>query len=336
MRHHLHRIITAGVALVAACGLGGGTPAAAADVTLKLGHAVFQSHPNHDTAVRFKEAVERLSNGSVKVQIYPSRQLGDVKELMEGVQFGTVDMTVNATSALSSLVPAIDAFQLPFVIDSYEDFARLAVSPEATAIGAQLEKHGMIALGLYDGGQRHFLSVKKPVQSVGDLKGLKTRVAPNRLFLDTWKAIGVNPTPLNYGEVYSALETGALDAVEINLTSIDSEKYYEVGKYLTLTGHYFWPSYLLINKAKFDGLTPEQQAAIRKAAAETVKPQVEAVAALDKKLIGDLKARGVKIIEPSPEFLAALKQRTQQVIDAYVKKSPQIGAFVAAAERQNP
>lgn len=336
MRHHLHRIITAGVALAAACGLAGGTPAAAADVTLKLGHAVFQSHPNHDTAVRFKEAVERLSNGSVKVQIYPSRQLGDVKELMEGVQFGTVDMTVNATSALSSLVPAIDAFQLPFVIDSYEDFARLAISPEATAIGAELEKHGMIALGLYDGGQRHFLSVKKPVQSVDDLKGLKTRVAPNRLFLDTWKAIGVNPTPLNYGEVYSALETGALDAVEINLTSIDSEKYYEVGKYLTLTGHYFWPSYLLINKAKFAELTPEQQAAIRKAAAETVKPQVEAVAALDKKLIGDLKARGVKIIEPSPEFLAALKQRTQPVIDAYVKKSPQIGAFVAAAERPNP
>lgn len=336
MRHHLRRIAVAGLALAAACGMAGGTPASAADVTLKLGHAVFQSHPNHDTAVRFKEAVERLSNGSVKVQIYPSRQLGDVKELMEGVQFGTVDMTVNATSALSSLVPAIDAFQLPFVIGSYEDFARLAVSPEATAIGAELEKHGMIALGLYDGGQRHFLSVKKPVQSVDDLKGLKTRVAPNRLFLDTWKAIGVNPTPLNYGEVYSALETGALDAVEINLTSIDSEKYYEVGKYLTLTGHYFWPSYLLINKATFDGLTPDQQAAIRKAAAETVKPQVEAVAQLDKKLIGELKARGVKIIEPSPEFLAALRQRTRPVVDAYVKKSPQIGAFVAAAERQRP
>ncbi|HSI40716.1 MAG TPA: TRAP transporter substrate-binding protein [Xanthobacteraceae bacterium] len=335
MRHHLHHII-AGIGLAAVLGMAGATPSGAADVTLKLGHAVFQTHPNHDTAVRFKEAVERLSNGSVKIQIYPSRQLGDVKELMEGVQFGTVDMTVNATSALATLEPAVDAFQLPFVIDSYDHFAKLAVSPEAKAINEGLEKHGMVALGVYDGGRRHFLSVKKPVVAAEDLKGLKTRVAPNRLFLDTWKAIGVNPTPLNYGEVYSALETGALDAVEINLTSIDSEKYYEVGKNVTLTGHYFWPSYLLVNKAKLDSLTPEQQAAIRKAADEIVAPQVAAVAELDKKIIGQLKERGVNIIEPSKALLDTLKERTKPVVDAYVKKSPKIGAFVAASERLAP
>lgn len=326
--------LVAGTAFAAV--LAAAVPALAADVTLKLGHAVFESHPNHDSAVRFKEAVERESKGSVKIQIYPSRQLGDVKELMEGVQFGTVDMTVNSTSALSTLVPATDALQLPFVIGSYEAFAKLAVSPEAKAIAAGLEKHGMLALALYDGGQRHFLSVKKPVVAVEDFKGLKTRIAPNRLFLDTWRAVGVNPTPLNYGEVYSALETGALDAVEINLTSIDSEKYYEVGKNVSLTGQYFWPSYLLINKAKFDGLTAEQKAAIRKAADETVAPQVMAVAELDKKLINELKGRGVKITEPSKELLDALKQRTRPVVEAYVKKSPEIAAFVAAAEKLRP
>ena len=245
-------------------------------------------------------------------------------------------MTVNSTSALSTLVPATDALQLPFVIGSYEAFAKLAVSPEAKAVAAGLEKHGMIALALYDGGQRHFLSVKKPVIAVEDFKGLKTRIAPNRLFLDTWRAVGVNPTPLNYGEVYSALETGALDAVEINLTSIDSEKYYEVGKNVSLTGQYFWPSYLLINKAKFDGLTAEQKAAIRKAADETVAPQVMAVAELDKKLISELKGRGVKITEPSKELLDALKQRTRPVVEAYMKKSPEIAAFVAAAEKLRP
>lgn len=324
------------IALFALAGALFTAPAWAADVTLKLGHATFEAHPFHDTAVRFKEAVERNSKGSVKIQIYPARQLGDVKELMEGVQFGTVDMTVNSTSALSTLTPATDAFQLPFVITSYKHFVQMALSPETKAINADLEKHGMVALGLYDGGLRHFLTVKRPVEKMEDFKGLKTRVAPNRLFLDMWKAIGVNPTPMNYGEVYSALETGTLDAVEINLTSIESEKYYEVGKNVTLTAQYFWPSYLLINKTKLESLSPEQREAIKKAADEIVEPQVMAVAALDKKLLEDFKARGMKIIEPSVEFMAAMRASVKPVVDNYVKKSPAIAAFVAAAEKSRP
>lgn len=303
----------------------------AADVTLRLGHAVFAQHPNHDTAVRFKEAVERISKGSVKVDIFPSRQLGDVKELMEGVQFGTVDMTVNASSALSTLEPAVDAFQLPGIIQNYEEFAKLAVSPAAKAIMATLDKQGMVALGVYDGGQRHFLSVKKPVEKMADLKGLKTRVAPVRLFLDIWAATGVSPTPMAYGEVYPALETGTLDAVEINLTSIQSEKYYEIAKNVTLTGHYFWPSFLLINKDKLEGLTPEQQAAIRQAADETVEPQVMAVAALDKKLVQDFKTRGVKVIEPDAKFKQDLAMAVKPIVDQYAAKSPLIADFVKAA-----
>jgi TRAP-type C4-dicarboxylate transport system substrate-binding protein len=141
---------------------------------------------------------------------------------------------------------------------------------------------------------------------------------------------------MNYGEVYSALETGTLDAVEINLTSIESEKYFEVGKNVTLTGQYFWPSYMLIHKAKLDSLTPEQRDAIRKAAEEIIEPQVMAVAALDKKLVEDFKARGLKIIQPSPEFMNALRTSVKPVVETYVKKSPTIAAFVAAADRLRP
>ena len=142
----------------------------------------------------------------------------------------------------------------------------MADSPETRAILDTLASHGTVALGLYEGGRRHFLSVKRPVRTAEDFKGLKTRVAPERMFLDIWKAVGANPTPMNYGEVYAALETSTLDAVEINLTSIDSEKYDEIAKQLTLTGHYFWPSLMVINKATFDGLTPAQRGAITAAA----------------------------------------------------------------------
>lgn len=185
--------LLAGLLASAAC-------AATADpVTLRLGHAVFESHPNHDTALRFKEAVERLSNGDVTIQIFPARQLGDVKELMEGVELGTIDMTVNSSSALATMIPAVNAFQLPGVVRDYESFATLATSEPARAIMDRLQDHGMIALGLYDGGQRHFLTVGAPVETVDDFKGLKTRVPPVPLFIDIWKALGTNPTPMAYG-----------------------------------------------------------------------------------------------------------------------------------------
>lgn len=312
------------------------TAAWAEPVTLRLGHPVFEAHPIHDTAVRFKEAVERISNGDVKVDIYPARQLGDVKELAEGVQFGTVDMTVNSTSAYSTLVPAIDAFQLPGLIPDYAGFVTMAKSAEARAIMDGMEAHGQIALGVYDGGQRHFMTVAAPVESLANMKGLKTRVAPNRMFLDAWSATGVNPTPMAYGEVYSALETGTLDAVEINLTSIESEKYYEIGKGVTLTGHYFWPGFLLVNKAKFDSLTPEQQAAMRQAADEIVEPQVMAVKDLDAKVLAHLAQLNIPVVTPSEEFKAELAAAFAPVVEKYEAADPLIAAFSAKAKTLAP
>jgi tripartite ATP-independent transporter DctP family solute receptor len=306
--------------------------AAADPVTLRLGHAVFEAHPNHDTAVRFKEAVERLSNGEVKVDIYPARQLGDVKELMEGVQLGTVDLTVNSSSALATLEPSVDAFQLPGVIPNYEAFAALAVSNPARAIMDTLEKHDMVALGLYDGGQRHFLTVGEPVTAMEGFKGLKTRVAPVKLFLDVWSAVGTNPTPMAYGEVYSALETGTLDAVEINLTSIESEKFYEVAGGITLTGHYFWPSLLLVNKGVFDSLTPEQQQAMRDAAKEITEPQVMAVKALDEQVVAHLEELKIPVVTPDASFAAAFREAVKPVVDSYRAADPLIENFVVEAE----
>lgn len=311
----------------------GATSALADPVTLRLGHAVLQAHPNHDTALRFKEAVERISGGDITIEIFPSRQLGDVKELMEGVQFGTVDLTVNSSSALSTLEPSLDAFQLPGVIPDYATFARLAVSEPARAIMDTVENHDMVALGLYDGGQRHFLTLDAPVESLAQMRGLKTRVAPVPLFLDVWKAVGVNPTPMNYGEIYSALETGTLDAIEINLTSIESEKFFEVAGGVTLTGHYFWPSLLLVNKTLFESLTPEQQSAMREAAAEITEAQVMAVADLDEVVKTHLAERDIPVVEPSEAFRADLAAAVAPVVAEYTAKSPLIDAFVREAGR---
>ncbi len=306
-------------------------PVLAQSVTLTLGHAVFESHPLHDAAARFADAVDKRSDGDMKIDIFPARQMGDVKELMEGVQLGTVDMTVNSSSALATLDPAVDAFQLPYVMETYEDFARMAVSPEAQAIMDNLGSHGMIGLGLYEGGQRHFLTTGDTVATMEDFGGLKTRVAPTELFLDIWKATGVNPTPMAYGEVYSGLETGTIDAVEINLTSIQSEGLFDAAKNVTLMGHYFWPGMLLINKAVFDGMTEEQQAVLREAAAEVVEPQVMAVKAYDEELKVKLAEEGVSLTEASDELKAELREAWEPVLKKYSDRDPLIADFVRAA-----
>lgn len=306
-------------------------PVLAQSVTLTLGHAVFESHPLHDAAARFADAVDKRSDGDMKIDIFPARQMGDVKELMEGVQLGTVDMTVNSSSALATLDPAVDAFQLPYVMETYEDFARMAVSPEAQAIMDNLGSHGMIGLGLYEGGQRHFLTTGDTVATMEDFGGLKTRVAPTELFLDIWKATGVNPTPMAYGEVYSGLETGTIDAVEINLTSIQSEGLFDAAKNVTLMGHYFWPGMLLINKAVFDGMTEEQQAVLREAAAEVVEPQVMAVKAYDEELKVKLAEEGVSLTEASDELKAELREAWEPVLKKYSDRDPLIADFVEAA-----
>ena len=304
----------------------------AAEVTLRLGLSSFNTHPYNLAAERYRKKVAELSHGAIDIKIFPNRQLGGVKELTEGVRFGTVDMTINSSSAMADLIPAIDALQLPFLFNSYADFAKMAVTPEAEALSAGLAKKGAIALAIYEGGERHFLTVKREIKTIDDFKGLKTRVAPVRLHLDIWRAMGTNPTPMAYGEVYTALETGTIDAVETNISSVLNEKYSEVAKHMLLDGHYFWPGLLMINKARFDKLKPEYQAILRKAARETVEPQIMALDAYDRNAMEVLKKKGVEFTTASPELLAAMRKKVEPVYAAYMKKDPAITPFVKRAK----
>lgn len=305
----------------------------AAEVTIRLALSSFNQHPFNLAAERYRKRVEELSHGAIEIKIFPNRQLGGVKELTEGVRFGTIDMTINSPSAISDLLPASDALQLPFLLRSYSDLAQLAVLPEAEALSAGLAAKGAYALAIYGGGERHFLTVKRVIKSVDDFKGLKTRVAPVRLHLDIWRALGANPTPMAYGEVYTGLETGTIDAVETNISSIVNEKYAEVAKHVLLDGHYFWPGLLMVNKARMDSLKPEHQAILRQAAKDIVKPQIEALEKYDRDLTEQLKQKGVEFSVASPEMLAQMHKAVEPVFEQYMKRDPAIKPFVEAVRR---
>lgn len=304
---------------------------AAATRTLRFAHAAAESHPGHIIATSFAEALQKLVPGAFDIQIFPNRQLGDDKQNLESVLAGALDIC-NASGVQFSLVtgrPALDAYQLPFLIRDYDHYAELSKTEIAQKIHDDLEPAGLIGLATADIGQRHFLSVRSAVKTVDDFVGLKTRIVPVPLHKAIWEAIGASPVGLPYGEVYGALETKVIDAVEINVSSMLGENLWEVGKHFTLTGHYPWHSTTAMSKTVFDQLEPELQAAIREAGRQSV---IDTLAyAKEQDLAGreELTKRGVEIT--ALEDLDNMKAKVSSIVGEWSAKSPLIAEFVAAA-----
>jgi C4-dicarboxylate-binding protein DctP len=303
-----------------------------APIVMKLPHATAEVHPGHISAVLFKQELEKRLPGKVTVQIFPNRQLGDDRQNLESVMAGTTELGL-ASTVLVPLVAkrvSFDAWQLPFVIRDYDHFYRLTETPVAQKILDDLEPAGLVGLAVKDIGQRNFLSATRPVRSTADFQGLKTRIVPVPLHKDIWEAVGTNPIGLPYGEVYSAMQTKVIDAVEINVSSILGENLWEVGKHLTLTGHYPWPSLIAANKPFFDRQPPEIQQALREAGRACIKGTLEYAKKQDLEARKDLQAKGVQIHELSD--LPAMKQKMRPILDKWAQRSPLIAEFIKTAE----
>ncbi len=305
---------------------------AQAPIRLRLAHAANEVHPGHIAAVKFKEALDKLIPGRVNLQIFPNRQLGDDKPNLEAAVAGTIDLC-GSSGVLFPLVtgrPALNAPQLPFLVKDYDHFSKLATGDAGQALLDDLAPAGLVGLQLTDIGQRNFVSVAKPVRKVADFAGLKTRIVPVPLHKSIWEAVGTAPIGLPYGEVYGALQTKVIDAVEINVSSMLGENLWEVGKFMTLTGHYPWHNVIAINKARFDSLPKDIQEAIRQAGRDSVAPTLAYTRDQDLNAREDLKKKGVQFFEI--EDLAEMKRKMAPLIDQYAKQSPLIEAFVKAAQ----
>jgi C4-dicarboxylate-binding protein DctP len=307
---------------------------AADPIKMRLAHAAAEVHPGHIAAVKFKEALETRLPGRVEVQIFPNRQLGSDKQNLESAVAGTVELC-GCSGILFPLVtgqPGLDAFQLPFLIKDYEHFTQLATSDVAQNILNELEPAGLVGLQVTDIGQRNFLSVKEPVRTTADFAGLKTRIVPVPLHKAIWEAVGTAPVGLPYGEVYGALQTKVIDAVEINVSSIVGENLWEVGKYLTLTGHYPWHNVVAANKTFFDGLPADVQQAMREAGRESIAPTLTYTKEQDFGARDDLvKNKGITISDL--EDLPEMKKKVAPLLDQWSEKSPLIADFVSLAQK---
>jgi len=307
----------------------------AQETTLKFGHAAASTHLFQSGTELFAQKVADKTGGKVKIEVYGDRQLGDDGELLQGIQLGTIDGALVSAPVLPLKMdaPAFDALQLPFMVQTYEQMAKALASPAGQKLLDSLDAQGIKGLGYIEAGQRHFLSQPKQVETAEDFANLKTRIVPTPLHKATWTAVGVSPVGLAYGEVYSALETKTIDAVEMNLSSIKAESLYQSAKHVTLTGHYFWPGVLMIGKAKFESLPEDVQTAMIEAGHEVIAEQYKMAADDEAEVRKFLEENGVEIVELSE--LGKMQEKTQPVLDEWIGKDPLIGEFAEAVRAAN-
>lgn len=299
---------------------GGSEPAAAQPVTLKFAHAGSETHQYHIAATKFKELVEQKTEGSVKIEIYPNAQLGSEREEAEGVRIGTIDLaTVSADGMMANWVPELSVFAVPFLFRDRDHVYSVLYGEIGKNFDKKMEEQGFKNLAYWEIGFRNLTNNVRAVNRPEDVEGLKIRVQEAKVWIEFMKSLGAIPSPIPFGELYTALQQKVVDGQENPIATIQSMKFYEVQKYLALTEHTYSPSVVVINPDTWAKLSPEQQQAVQEAAREAGEYQVNLLAERESDGIDDLKSKGMVVTEPDREAFAEV---TKDVADAISDKVP--------------
>lgn len=300
-------------------------PAAAADekFVIKLAHVEPEDRSTHEACVEFKDYVEKESNGSVTVEIYPNGQLGGDRQMIESVALNTIQMTIPATSVLTTYSPKFGILDMPFVWnDENAAFAGLDGEVGQT-LDAFLPAVGLKNLGYGYNGARHISNNVKPINEPSDLKGIKMRVMESPVFIDLFNTLGANATPMSFGEVFTGLQQGTVDAQENSASLVYSMKFNEVQKYYSTTGHVQGILAFIINDDFFNGLSANQQKIVQEGARTyLVEGQRQKEVDDTAKFMKMLADGGMIINEVSPENHAKFVETLKPM---YVKYSEKIG-----------
>lgn len=289
--------------------------------------------PDYPTVVgdkKFAELVEERTNGRIKIEVFPSAQLGDEKSVLEQVQLGAIEFTRINSSPLAEFNDQFTALGLPYVFESEEHLWNFLNGEMGTKLLDGLEKSKMKGLAYYDSGSRSFYSTK-PLKSVKDLKGQKIRVQQSKINIDFMEALGASATPMPYGEVFSALQTGIIDGAENNLPSLDSSNHYQEAKNLILDHHQRIPEVLLISKTAWDKLSEKDQKLIKQAALDSVKTQREEWDKWEERSTKKLKDAGVVFTEV--DDIQPWKDAVKSMVDSYSKDYKEV---MDAIEKARP
>jgi len=273
------------------------TSGIAGPIILKLGWttAAGETDPYAITARQFKKALEAEAPGQFEVQFFPSQQLGDEKEMLEGLSFGTLDSGVITNSPISRIALPFQVNDMPFIYANKEQAYKVLDGSKGQRLMKILEAKNIIGFGFAEGGYRQMINNVRPVFSPEDVAGIKWRVMPNPVYIGMFRALGGNAVPMAWGEVFTAMQQGTIDGLEIPIAVIYNNHYFEVAKHLSLTNHTYSALGLLMSKRKYNSLTTDQQTAVRKAARKAINEERRMNTENVEILIDRIKEKGMKV-----------------------------------------
>lgn len=292
---------------------------ASAQQEVKIGYALAAAPDSHYgvAAEKWQEVVEAETDGRYSFRHFPSSGLGGEREVIEGLQLGTVEATIVSSGTLSNFVPETGVFDIPFLFRDLAHARNVLDGPIGQDILAKFDDAGLVALAWGEQGFRHITNNRNPIASPEDVQGLKLRTMENPIHIAAFEALGAAPTPMAWPEVISALQQGTIDGQENPLSVITSAKLSEVQEYLTLSGHVYSPAMLLVSKQLWEQMTPEDQEAFRKGATEAVSAMRGFVDNVESAGVTKVKEAGMKVGELSAEQKAAFQEQLASAYEQY-------------------
>ncbi|HHW7519518.1 TPA: TRAP transporter substrate-binding protein [Mannheimia haemolytica] len=293
---------------------------AQAETSFRFAYEAPRSDTQHIAAKKFNDLLQEKSQKGLKLSLFPDSTLGNAQTAISGVRGGTIDIVMSSSSNFTGLEPKLNVIDIPFIFKD-RDHAYKALDGEiGQGLLTALEAHGLKGLAFWEVGFRAFSNSKHPITKPEDIKGLKIRTNQNPMYIQAFSILGANPVPMPLSELYTALETKAVDAQEHPIGIFWSAKLYEVQKYFSFTNHGYTPLIVAINKAKFDALPAEQQTALVEAAKEAGKYQRQLNLENEQKIIDSLKKAGIEFVDnlDTTPFKDAVSAETRK---AFIEKN---------------
>lgn len=285
--------------------------------TIRWGHLNNTDHPVSLGVQKFAEVLAAKSGGKLKIREFPASQLGNEMQQQSAVRGGTQEVFSASTTSLAGVVKDLGLFDFPFIVATFDQATALADGAFGKAMMDLLPEKDLIPLGYWGLGFRNVTNSRGPVSKVEDLAGLKLRVIPNPVYLETFKAFKANPVPMAFGELYTALENKTVDGQENPYSVILSNKFNEVQKYVSATNHTFTQNIIIVSKKFWDKLSPEEQKMFRDTYAETIQYQRDQTRRAADQALGELKAKGMQFNEIAPSEYARMQEAVKPVIEKF-------------------
>lgn len=323
----MRNYLKAATALVSVAAVLSAAPAFAAfkERNIRVSNGINADHPVGNGIKAMQACLDDKTGGKMKLTAFWGGALGGDLQATQALRSGVQEAVVTSSSPLVGIVPALGVFDLPFLFASSEEAYKVMDGSFGDMLDKKLEAAGLVNLAYWENGFRNLSNSKHPIEKWEDLEGMKVRVMQNNIFLDTFNNLGANATPMAFGEVFSALETKAIDAQENPYVTIDTSKFYEVQSYVSETRHAYTPFLFLFSKAIFDTYDADEQQALRDCAKVGRDEERKVIGELNKKSLEKIVAAGIKFNKLSPEEHKRILEKSQVV---YEKHKAEIGADV--------